>query len=87
MRFKTLYASSKEYFSVGIEECSGDYFLSIPVRNSKVEYSEYYRIPTDLYKKHESNPENLLFIAEECRQHLRDIDLFIDPGFDRGSPL
>ncbi len=87
MKFKDLHVSTKEYFSVGIEEYSGTYYVSIPVRNTKVEYSEYYKIPTELYKKYESNPEDLLFIAEECRQRLRDKDLFLLPGSDRGEPI
>jgi hypothetical protein len=87
MKFNDLYVSTKDYFSVGIEEDSRDYYVSIPVRNSKVEYSEYYRIPAQLYEKHKTDLSQLLFIVEECRNRLRDEYLFLKPGTERGWPI
>ncbi|RZK00471.1 MAG: hypothetical protein EOO43_25185 [Flavobacterium sp.] len=87
MKFHDLYVSTKEYFSVGVEEESGDYYVSIPVRNMKVDYSEYYRIPADVYEKYKTDLSQLLFIVEECRNRLRDADLFLKPGSDRGDPI
>lgn len=87
MHFKDIYVSPKHYFSIGIETCSGIYYLSIPVRNSKVEYSEYYKIAPDIFTKHQDNLEDLSYFAEECRNRLHDEDLFILPGKERGEPL
>lgn len=87
MKFNDLYVSTKEYYSIGIEEESGDYYVSIPVRNSKVEYSEYYRIAVELYQKYKTDLSQLRWVAEECRNRLRDDDLFLKPGTDRGEPM
>jgi hypothetical protein len=87
MKFKDLFVSRTEYFTVGIEEESGDYYVSILVRNSKVEYSEYYRIPAQLYEQYKSDLSQLLFVVEECRNRLRDDDLIIKPGRERGWPI
>ena len=65
MKFNDLFFSTENYFSVGNEEESGDYYLSIPVSNKLVDYEEYYRIPEELYKENESNLSNLVFVAEE----------------------
>ena len=87
MKFNDLFVSRTEYFTVGTEEESGDYYVSIPVRNSKVEYSEYYRIPAQLYEQYKPEFNQLLFVVEECRSRLRDEDLIIKPGTERGWPL
>ena len=41
MKFKENYFSKEKYFSVGVEEESGKYYVSIPVSNSKADYEEY----------------------------------------------
>lgn len=86
MKFKDLFFSKEKYFSVGIEEESGDYYISVPVSNRLADYEEYYRIDKNLYEKFKSDLVQLEFIAEECRNHLRDDDLIIKPGADRGVP-
>jgi hypothetical protein len=87
LKFKDIFFSKEHYFSIGIEEDSGEYYISIPVSNRKVDYEEYYRIPEELYKKYESDLNQLSFVAEECRKRLRDDDLIIKPGPDRGVPI
>ena len=87
LKFNDLFFSKEKYFSVGIEESTGDYYVSIPVSNQKVDYEEYYRIEKSLYEKYQDDLGALEFVAEECRKHLRDNDLIIQPGSDRGSPI
>ncbi|WDE03669.1 hypothetical protein SG34_020115 [Thalassomonas viridans] len=86
MKFRDIYFSSIHYFTVGIEEDSNCYYISISVSNQRVDYEEYYKIPTELYEANKDNLGNLKDIAEECRQRLRDQDLFLEPGSDRGVP-
>lgn len=86
MKFNDLYFSREKYFSVGIEESSGEYYVSIPVSNRHVDYEEYYRIDKDIYEKYKEDLSQLEFIADECRKHMRDDDLLIKPGPDRGVP-
>ncbi|VUD41445.1 hypothetical protein TDB9533_00489 [Thalassocella blandensis] len=87
MKFKDFYFSKQKYFSVGVEEDSGDYYLSIPVSNRKVNYEEYYRIEKSVFEQYKTDLSQLEFIAEECRKRLRDNDLIIKPGTDRETPV
>jgi len=87
LKFNDLFFSKEKYFSVGIEESTGDYYVSIPVSNRMVDYEEYYRIEKSLYEKHQTDLSKLEFVAEECRKRLRDQDLIVPPGSDRGSPI
>lgn len=87
MKFEDLFISPLERFSIGIEENSGEYYISIPVRNSMAEYSEYYRIPAELYEEYKTDLSKLIVIVNECRNRLRDEDLILKPGRDRGEPI
>ncbi|SBT16038.1 hypothetical protein MGA5115_00112 [Marinomonas gallaica] len=87
MKFNDLFFSKEKYFSVGIEEESGDYYVSIPVSNRSVDYEEYYRISEKEYYDHKDDLSQLEYVAEECRKKLRDNDLIIKPGADRGIPI
>lgn len=87
MKFNDLFYSRDKYFSVGVEEESGDYYASIPVSNRMADYEEYYRIDKELFGKYQSDLSQLDFVADECRKRLRDNDLIIKPGSDRGTPV
>lgn len=87
MKFKDLFFSKEKYFSVGLEEESGEYYVSIPVSNQKADYEEYYRIDKSLFDQYQSDLSRLEFVADECRKRLRDKDLIIEPGSDRGTPV
>ena len=87
MKFKDLYFSKEKFFSVGVEEKSGRYYLSIPVGSTKADYEEYYWLDNDTYKKHESDLSSLEFLAEECRKRFRDDDLVYKPGSEREGPV
>lgn len=86
MKFNDLYFSKSGLFSVGVEEDSGSYYISIPVSNNLVDYEEYYRLDKETFDKFSNNLEQLKFIADECRDRLRDNYLFYKPGTNRGHP-
>ena len=87
MKFNDLFFSKEKYFSVGIEEETGDYYVSIPVSNRHVDYEEYYWIDEQEFNKHKNDLIKLEYIADECRRRLRDKYLIIKPGTDRGEPI
>lgn len=87
MKFNDIFVSCEHYFSVGIEEDSGRYYISIPVSNNRVDYEEYYFIEKTLFEQHQSDLNQLKLVADECRQRKRDRDLIIQPGADRGWPV
>jgi hypothetical protein len=85
MGFDDVYVSAELYFAVGVEAGSGEYYLSVPVRNSRVDYPEYYRLPAELYRRHALDLAGLAAYADECRRREHDDDLFLQPGRDRGE--
>ncbi len=87
MRFKDIYFSKDSYFSIGIEEESGEYYISIPVSNRHADYEEYYRLDQKLFLKYKSNLEELAYYADLCRLRKKDEDLFVKPGKERGTPI
>lgn len=44
MKFTDIYFNREKRFSLGIEESSGKFYASFPVRNDMTEYEEYYEI-------------------------------------------
>lgn len=84
MRFKDLFANKESRYSLGREEGSARYYLSIPVSNSFVDYEEYYEISQADFNLFLSNTEQAAFFADECRSRMHDNVLIIKPGSDRG---
>ncbi len=87
MKFIDLTVQKKERFSIGIEEQTGKYYLSIPVANSLVDYEEYYEISKnefDIFNKNISLAKNLV---NECRNRQQDHRLLMKPGTDRGVAI
>jgi len=76
-----------ERFSVGIDEATGKYYLSIPVANSYIEYEEYYEIDAAQYQACPENVDELRLIAEKSRARQNDARLIVQPGKLRGSPI
>lgn len=87
MKFNDEYVFKSDRFSVGIEESTGKYYISIPVANSYVEYEEYYEIDTSQYKACPGNVEELKEIASKCRARQNDARLIVMPGRLRGEPV
>ncbi len=77
MNFKDIYINREERFSVGIEEDSQKYYLSIPVSYGVLDYEEYYEIDQEDFEKFFSEHEHLRKIAEACRERKNDSRLII----------
>lgn len=87
MNFIDKYVFREERFSVGLEETTGKYYLSIPVANPYVEYEEYYEIDPDQYEACPTNLDQLKEIAAKSRARQNDAKLMVKPGRLRGSPV
>jgi hypothetical protein len=85
VKFVDTHVSSKDFFSLGIEQNSGRYYLSIPVSSGLVDYEEYYEIPKDLVDRYPEDIMELRQLANLCRRRLNDNHLMVKPGTNRGS--
>ncbi|WP_419765267.1 MAG: hypothetical protein ACNI28_02295 [Arcobacter sp.] len=84
MKFTDLIVDKKNFFSMGKEEYSGKYYLSIPVSNRMIDYEEYYWITKDFFDEYNDNKDLVLNFAEECREYKHDEFLVFKPSEDRG---
>lgn len=84
MKFLDKIINRELRFSIGIEAESQTYYLSIPVSNRMVDYEEYYKITEDMYLSFVNDASLASTFAEECRKHMHDGSLFMQPGSDRG---
>lgn len=82
---KDLFISTEHRFSLGIEEASGRYYLSIPVSNAVVDYEEYYAIGVDEFERFRDDLRAALEFAQRCRMRLMDSRLIVQPGANRGT--
>ena len=85
MQFYDLHTSRPDFFSIGIESESGDYYLSIPVSSGPFDYEEYYRISKQLVDAYPDDIGELRKLANKCRRRENDENLMIEPGVNRGS--
>ncbi|WP_123423873.1 hypothetical protein [Pseudomonas brassicacearum] len=84
MKFNDVFFRKKERFSVGIEEKTGRFYVSIPVSNQMVDYEEYFEIDENTFDAYIKNPTTALSFVECCRNREVDNLLMIQPGIDRG---
>lgn len=84
MKFKDLVFSPENRLSIGIEEESGRYYLSIPVGNRRADYEEYYELTKLEFDCFRLDINKAIPFAEDCRQRKRDHLLMQEPGADRG---
>lgn len=87
MKFTDKHVFRNERFSVGVEETTGKYFISIPVANPFVDYEEYYEIDAAQYHACPANLDELKRLAEKCRARQNDARLIVKPGRLRGTPV
>jgi hypothetical protein len=84
MKFTDLIVDKKNFFSMGKEDNSGKYYLSIPVSNRMIDYEEYYWITKDFFDKYNADKDLVLKFVEECREYEHDELLVFKPGENRG---
>lgn len=87
MKFTDQHVFKDDRFSVGVEETTGKYYLSIPVENPYVEYEEYYEIDAAQYRACPQNIGELRQIAAKCRARQYDSHLLMKPGRLRGTAV
>lgn len=85
MKFKDVFVSKPERFSIGVEEESGRYYASFPVRNEFAEYEEYYEIDRVQFELFQENLTAAIEFVTECRHRQKDALLIVKPGRLRGT--
>ncbi|MGZ7460256.1 hypothetical protein ACXPVS_27065 [Pseudomonas sp. Ma2-10] len=84
MKFNDTIVNTDERFTIGTEEATGRYYVSIPVSNRLVDYDEYYEISKESYELFLKNSSAALSYVERCRARQEDESLMFNPGADRG---
>ncbi len=85
MKFRIVFVNRELRFSLGIEEESGRYYLSIPVANRLADYEEYYEIGRDDFERFRNDPASAAGFLARCRAREADELLIVQPGKDRGT--
>ncbi|WP_434570852.1 hypothetical protein [Pseudomonas sp. Z3-8] len=55
-------------FCVGTEQCSGRFYVSIPVSNGMADYEEYYEINQATFELFKRDPQAALPFVSRCRK-------------------
>jgi len=84
MKFHDVAVNKAERFSIGIEEASGRYYVSFPVRNDYAEYEEYYEIDRAQFDRFQLDGAAALAFVTQCRNREKDELLIVKPGRLRG---
>lgn len=87
MKFRDYAVSREHRFSIGMEEESGKFYISIPVSNQYVDYEEYYEISKDMFESFQADMMSALDFVKDCRERKKDELLIQKPGKYRGAPL
>jgi hypothetical protein len=87
MKFTDILVHKEERFSIGIEEQTGKYYISIPVANSLVDYEEYYAINKSEFDEFSASIAAAAEFVRQCRSRELDDRLIMKPGKDRGVAI
>ncbi|MBD8596553.1 hypothetical protein [Pseudomonas sp. CFBP 8772] len=87
MTFIDTYANREERFSLGIEETSGQFYVSFPVSSGLADYEEYYAIDAHMFERFQHNLASALEFVNRCRRQELDELLMQKPGWNRGSAI
>ena len=84
MTMKCVFVDRVKRFALEIDERTGRMFVSIPVRNKRVEYDEWYEVDQETFERYTSDPALAHeFVAKAKRRELDHL-LLLKPGTDRG---
>jgi len=86
MKFKDTKFTRTGRYAIGIEEESGKYFISFPVRNYLVEAEEYYEISASEYDLFFNDLDKAKELVDRCRKRQEDKRLIMQPFTVRGYP-
>nr|WP_296186178.1 hypothetical protein [Pseudomonas sp. UBA1879] len=87
MKFTDMYFNREERFSLGIEETSGKFYVSFPVRNDMIEYEEFYEIDRAQFELFKKDLSAALAFVTRCRYRELDELLIQKPGSRRGTAI
>ncbi|MCP1453254.1 MULTISPECIES: hypothetical protein [Pseudomonas] len=87
MKFQDVLVSREHMFSVGIEQDSGRFYVSIPVSNGMADYEEYYEINQATFELFKRDPDAALPFVARCRKRELDELLIVQPGTNRGTAI
>ncbi|MFJ3468109.1 hypothetical protein [Pseudomonas sp. NPDC090201] len=87
MKFTDMYFNREERFSLGVEETSGKFYVSFPVKNDMIEYEEYYEIDHAQFDLFQRNLSAALAFVTRCRRRELDELLIQKPGSRRGTAI
>ena len=70
-KFADMHVNKEYRFSLGIEERTGEYYLSIPVTNSRIDYEEYFKISKNEFDSFIAKSVLATDFARQCcgREH------------------
>lgn len=86
MRWKNVFVDRERRFALTVDEESGRSFVSIPVRNSRVEYDEYYEVDPGTFKGFAADPTTAHAFVDRAKRRELDHLLLFKPGAERGEP-
>ncbi|OCX20504.1 hypothetical protein [Pseudomonas graminis] len=87
MTFSDTYVNREERFSLGIEETSGQFYVSFPVSSGLADYEEYYAIDAHMFERFHHDLASALEFVNRCRRREMDELLMQKPGSNRGSAI
>lgn len=87
MKFNDVAVHKEGRYSLGVEEESGKYYVSIPVSNRMVDYEEYYEIDKPTFERYRADIDSARELVDRIRKREMDHLLIVKPGRDRGTPI
>jgi hypothetical protein len=87
MKFTDTYVNRKEFFSLGIEETSGRFYVSFPVSNGIADYEEYYAIDKHAFERFQNGVDAAVKFVNRCRRREHDELLILKPGWNTGTAI
>jgi hypothetical protein len=84
VQIKPVFVDKVRRFSLDVDEETGRTFLSIPVRNTMVEYSEWYEVDKETFERFMGDPTLAYDLVGKAKRHEVDHLLLFKPGSDRG---
>ncbi len=86
MKIKPVFVDKVRRFSLDVDEDTGRTFVSIPVRNTMVEYDEWYEVDKETFAKYQADPTLAHELVAKAKRREVDHLLLLKPGSDRGVP-
>ncbi|MDD0854139.1 hypothetical protein HBN50_13585 [Halobacteriovorax sp. GB3] len=86
MKFEDIKVYRGQRFSIEKEIETQKLYITFPVFNGRVEYTEFYEISELELEKFLLDEDHLFIFVQECRNKLHDDRLLLEPGSSRGTP-